>query len=122
MLFTVCSPAPLKHCPCPGAAPPPLLQLKIADAGAIPLLVACLRSPSDATRKVSASALWNLAYRNNANRRAIALAGAIPPLVALLGDGASEGCRQEAARALSNLSCNNEYNQGVSGVEWSEPM
>lgn len=47
-------------------------------------------------------------------RRAIAKAGAIPPLVALLGPGASEGCRQEAARALSNLSCNNEYNQGVS--------
>ncbi len=46
-------------------------------------------------------------------RRAIAKAGAIPPLVALLRGGVSEGCRQEAARALSNLSCNNEYNQGV---------
>ena len=47
-------------------------------------------------------------------RRAIAKAGAIPPLVALLGEGSSEGSRQEAARALSNLSCNNEDNQGVS--------
>lgn len=44
------------------------LQLKIAEAGAIPPLVACLRAPSDATRKAAASALWNLAYRNNANR------------------------------------------------------
>ena len=32
----------------------------------------------------SAPALWNLAYRNNANRKAFVLAGAIPPLVRLL--------------------------------------
>jgi hypothetical protein len=30
------------------------------------------------------AALWNLAYRNNPNRKAIVLAGAIPLLVQLL--------------------------------------
>ena len=38
------------------------------EAGVIPPLVDLLRSPTDATRKAAASALWNLAYRNNANR------------------------------------------------------
>jgi len=33
----------------------PLLQVTIAEAGAIPLLVALLRSPKDATRKAAAS-------------------------------------------------------------------
>ena len=33
------------------------------------------------------AALWNLAYHNNANRKSIVLAGAIPPLVRLLTVG-----------------------------------
>lgn len=32
-------------------------------------------------------------------------------LSSALQPGNSEGCRQEAARALSNLSCNNDVNQ-----------
>ena len=45
----------------------------------------------------------------------VATAAAAAPLVvvATVQAGNSDGCRQEAARALSNLSCNNEANQGV---------
>lgn len=34
------------------------LQVKIAEAGAVPLLVGLLRSPKDATRKAAASGGW----------------------------------------------------------------
>ncbi|PSC69879.1 U-box domain-containing 4 [Micractinium conductrix] len=92
-------------------------KVKIAEAGAVPLLVGLLRSPKDATRKAAASALWNLAYRNNPNRQAIVRVGAIAMLVDLLKPTNSEGCRQEAARALSNLSCNNDAGQGGQMVD-----
>jgi HEAT repeat protein len=59
-------------------------KVRFATAGAVPLLVKLLRAPKDATRRAAASALWNLAYRNNANRKEIVRAGAIPPLVRLL--------------------------------------
>ena len=70
----------------------------IAEAGAVPLLVRLLSSPRDASRRAAASALWNLAYRNNANRRAIVAAGGVAPLVQLLKvcGGAEGGCQQLA--------------------------
>jgi hypothetical protein len=40
----------------------------------------------------------------------------------LLQPGNSEGARQEAARALSNLSCNNDVNQGRHSREAGAPV
>ena len=55
----------------------------------------------------AAGALWNLAL-NNDNKDKIAAAGAIPPLVALLGPQSSSGVQQHAAGALWNLALNND--------------
>jgi hypothetical protein len=73
--------------------------------------------PPESRYRPCTAALWNLAYRHNPNRKAIVHAGAIPLLVRLLAPGSSEGARQEAARALSNLSCNNDVGQGHAMVE-----
>ena len=58
----------------------------------------------------AAGALWNLAL-NNDNKDKIAAAGAIPPLVALLGPQSSSGVQQHAAGALWNLALNNDNNK-----------
>ena len=50
------------------------------------------------------AALWNLAYRNNANRKEIVRAGAIPPLVRLLTVGCYD-CGAAGCGCLQRRSC-----------------
>lgn len=63
--------------------------------------VAELSGGSPAEREAAARAIAGAACKP-ANRQAIAEAGAIPPLVELLGSG-STGAREAAAEALANL-------------------
>jgi vacuolar protein 8 len=77
----------------------PFHTITIAQAGAIPPLVALLSVGE--THQVAASALADLAS-NDANKITIAEAGAIPPLIALLSCG-PHSAAMTAARALSNL-------------------
>ena len=76
----------------------------IVEAGAIPPLVALLRSGEEK----AAMALTNLACNRDACT-AIAEAGAIPPLVALLKNGKAHG-QECAARALQNLILKRAWN------------
>ena len=54
--------------------------------------------------------LTNLACKSAANKVAIAEAGAIPPLVALVANGTA-GCQEKAASTLRNLAHENAANQ-----------
>ncbi len=69
--------------------------------GAIPRLLAQLKSGDAVDKANAAGALNNLAYHAD-NRVAIAQAGAIPPLVALLESGDAVD-KANAADALKNL-------------------
>ena len=92
-------------------------QDAIARAGGINLLVQALQSgasKSDATAAIqcslAAEAVWRLAKNHTRNKVAIAEAGAIPPLVTMLGSPQPEMCTN-AAGALSCLSRENTRNQ-----------
>uniref|UniRef100_A0A7S2CPM0 Armadillo repeat-containing protein 8 n=1 Tax=Octactis speculum TaxID=3111310 RepID=A0A7S2CPM0_9STRA len=77
----------------------------IADAGAIPPLVALLdRSACRTCRESSVWALRNLAMADYLHRK-IANAGAVLPLVALLEEPDGACCLRGAVGALMNLSC-----------------
>ena len=79
-------------------------KVKVAAAGAIPILVRLLGSSSAAVQEVAADTLWILAY-NADNKNKVATAGAIPPLVQLLGSS-SAVVQKAATRALWNIACN----------------
>jgi hypothetical protein len=91
----------------------------LAAAGAVPPLVGALAQDpgegrTDAGRRAAAAALCALSLRCEANRGAVAAAGGVRALAALLRPAAaSEATRQEAARALAVLSSNNAYGQAV---------
>ena len=61
----------------------------------------------DGAKERAAAALRNLASQNAENKVAIAKAGAVDPLVALLRTGA-DGAKEQAAGALKNLACGAE--------------
>ena len=110
----------------------------IAQAGAIPALVALLADATDAAapaavtpaadadlakwrvpsgtaplqwaREEAAGALHALAFQRPANQSAIAQAGGLEPLVALLSSG-SDGAQEKAARALAALAFENAANE-----------
>ena len=71
---------------------------------------ATCRTRGSSRKENAARALRNLAYKNAANRAAIREAGGIPPLVALLTNGAVGG-QEQAARALWNLAFKNAANK-----------
>ena len=79
--------------------------IAIIAAGAVPPLVALLRSELPAVQRPAAGALWNLAVGSQHSKEAIIAAGAVPPLVALLRSDQSV-VRREAAGALQNLAAN----------------
>ena len=72
----------------------------IAEAGAIPPLVALLKDGGGAKYQ-SAWALAALAADNPANKASIAQAGAIPPLVALVKEGGLDAKKPAAALYLT---------------------
>ena len=118
----------------------PSTQAEVAAAGAIPLLASMLSeapsadAPADAAHagdidgrgyfypmEEVAGALTNLADSNDANQRAVVAAGAIPPLVALLGD-ASASHREEAAGTLMNLAACDDNKGAIVGATPLGPL
>ena len=85
-------------------------QDAIAEAGAIPPLVAMLASPAAQMQANAAGALANLATNHHDNQLAIAKTGAIAPLCTLVKEGADE-TKDEAASALWALSSDNAPNK-----------
>ena len=65
-----------------------------------------MKSPSAGVQEAAAGALWNLCA-NDENKVTIAMAGAVPPLIAQL-KSPSAGVQEAAAGALGNLSANDE--------------
>ena len=97
------------------------IQEAIAKAGGVPLLANALASTSSNGKEMvgantlyslSAFAINQLARGNRANQLALADAGSIPPLVAMLGSPSSE-MQANAAGALSGLSHENPENQAA---------
>ena len=96
-------------------------QSLIAKAGGIPKLVGVMLGFSGNTMKdvslvqlctLAADALQEMAKGNRKNQDAIAEAGAITPLVAMLGSQAAQ-MQANAAGALANLAHNHPDNQGA---------
>ena len=85
--------------------------------------VQSLRSPeaSDREKKEAVCALANLALRNDQNNAAIAAAGAIPPLVALV-TSRSDASKLEAARALRNLARNDQNTAAIAAAGGIPPL
>ena len=82
----------------------------VAAAGAIPPLVAILRSSgsSASLRSEAAWAIAKLAFEADADTSAALVAGgAVPPFVAMLSSGAEEA-QHAAAAMLCNLCCNGD--------------
>ncbi|CAO2832054.1 unnamed protein product [Amaranthus hypochondriacus] len=77
-------------------------RVSIAEAGAIPLLVALLSSSDPRTQEHAVTALLNLSI-NDANKGIIVNAGAIRDIVNVLKNGSMEA-RENAAAALFSLS------------------
>jgi hypothetical protein len=80
----------------------PATQAEIAKGGAIPLLVEMLGDKEGLMEEV-AGALTNLADTNEDNQEAIGKAGAVAPLIKLLGSGVRKSGQEEAAGTLMNL-------------------
>jgi hypothetical protein len=76
-------------------------QRRIAEQGGVPLLVAQLRSGSDARKAFAAGALWHLSAQSK-NQVAIADAGGIPALLQLAKSG-DEVQRENAMGAIMKL-------------------
>lgn len=86
-------------------------------------LVALLEVRNAAAQMKSAESLSILASRSMPNRSAIAAAGAIPPLVRLLGDGRNVNKAQiRAATALSDLARSGENKQAIMSAGGIEPL
>ena len=86
-------------------------------------LIALLEVRNAAAQMKSAESLAMLANRSAENRSVIAHAGAIPPLVRLLGDGRNVNKSQvRAAAALSDLARASECKQAIVGAGGVEPL
>ena len=85
--------------------------------------VQSLRSPeaSDREKKEAAVALANLAVRNDQNKAAIAAAGGIPPLVALV-ESASDATKKSAAAALQSLAVNDQNQAAIAAAGGIPPL
>ena len=94
-------------------------QDAIAEAGGVSLLVGVLQSSSSnkeasavALSSLTACAIWKLCEDNQPNQLEVAEAGAIIPLVSMLGSPSPE-MQANAAGALSTLAHNNQDNQSA---------
>lgn len=85
-------------------------QDALAEAGAIPPLVAMLSSVAPQLQANSAGALANLARNHRDNQLAIAKTGAISPLCGVLREG-SEEAKDRAASAIWSLATDNGPNK-----------
>jgi hypothetical protein len=81
----------------------------VAQAGAIPALVAILKDGTTGEEKrAAAEALWRIAIGNNQIGEAVAQAGAIPALVDFLKDGTTGEEKKAATVALGRIAYNND--------------
>ena len=110
-------------------------KITIAQAGGIPPLVALIRDGNDAQKQSAAGALQKIArpsgYRTSSishvqniardNQVAIAKAGGIPPLVALIRDG-TNAQKERAAGALRNLSFNADSKVAIAKAKHAAGM
>ena len=101
----------------------PALQEEVVRGGAIELLVPMLSEREEQMEEV-AGALTNLADTHAGNQAAIARAGAVAPLVRLLGTerGNSASNREEAAGALMNLSACEENKAAIVAAAAVAPL
>ena len=96
-------------------------RAKLADAGAIKLLVALLRRDTDdAQKEKAARVLVNLAYEQ-AYEVPIAQVGAIPPLVQLLSS-TDDALKVNAALALFHLAFNETNQVEIGRVGAIQPL
>eukprot|EP00798_Chlamydomonas_sp_ICE-L_P020819 gene20819-biopygen29554 len=85
---------------------------KVADAGAIPHLVALLSAGAPSVIQVDVvGALGYIALDNSVNQGKVAAAGAIPPMVALLSASTPASVLEATASALANIVAMNPDNQ-----------
>ncbi|KAE8729477.1 U-box domain-containing protein 13 [Hibiscus syriacus] len=91
-------------------------RVAIAEAGAIPLLVALLSTPDSRTQEHAVTALLNLSICED-NKGSIMSFGAVPGIVQVLKKGSMEA-RENAAAALFSLSVvdENKVTIGASGA------
>lgn len=95
-------------------------QKEIAQHGGIPRLVSTLTEASSNSKELAqqqismlaASAIWNVADNNLSNQTLLLKEGAVPPVVALLGNPAPE-MQMNAAGALAALARNHPESQGA---------
>eukprot|EP00898_Chlorokybus_atmophyticus_P008370 jgi/Chlat1/8534/Chrsp82S07937 len=105
-------------------------QLEVADgwvavvcAEAIPALVAMLSASTPTCQQRAAEALASMAHASTENRLAIGRAGAVRPLVALLGISSTPECKLAAARALCYLAYKNKRaNAAIIAAEAVAPL
>ena len=104
-------PMPFRQLPKTGTRVLNAALVAIAEAGAIPPLVALLRNGS-ADRQEQAAAALGLLAGNNAVTAATVEADSIAPLVALVRNGRAVG-QERAARALANIARGSRANQAA---------
>ena len=83
-------------------------RMCIAEAGAIPHLVALLSSTDSKTQENAVTALLNLSIYDN-NKSLIVEAGALDPIIGVLRYGAGMESRENAAATLFSLSVVDDY-------------
>ena len=105
------NPQPFRQLPKTGTRVLNAALVAIAEAGAIPPLVALLRNGS-ADRQEQAAAALGLLAGNNAVTAATVEADSIAPLVALVRNGRAVG-QERAARALANIARGSRANQAA---------
>ena len=76
------------------------LRRELAASGVTATVVSLLRDASGATQRAAAGVLWTASIGDGNGKRAVAAAGAIPPLVALL-DAYEDDVRHAGVRGIS---------------------
>ena len=75
------------------------LRRELAASGVTATVVSLLRDASGATQRAAAGVLWTASIGDGNGKRAVAAAGAIPPLVALL-DAYEDDVRHAGVRGI----------------------
>lgn len=94
-------------------------RLRIAKAGAVPLLVALLSSGIPLAKANAAAALGNLAH--GSSRSMVLSARPIEPLVALLELDSHPECQENAAAALGSIAVVDETRRRIAAVPQTIP-
>ncbi|GAQ78480.1 ARM repeat superfamily protein [Klebsormidium nitens] len=93
----------------------------LTSAACITAMIQKLRSPEDGVRREAMQAIRMWAGSSLLHQRAVAAAGAIPPLVDVLRTPSSTVVWVEAAQTLASLAINNEENKASIGLAGAIP-